>query len=119
MELELTQGVIDRLVDYQLGFQYHEDGPLLRGQISCMEITGEGDERRLIVHFLWLAKQGDVMWEETDPQEYEVYLGVATVSDKGNGLIIITSETEGFVTLCPPGNSTLKWSQVRKLQLAA
>lgn len=119
--MELTQGAIDRFVGGQLEVQNENEGYLYRGEITSLEITGEGDERVLVVNFRWFAKMGeDYKWLVSEPKPYSISLMIYGVSDIGDGRLCLISSIIGEVTvLFPPGGSKLDPAKVRGLVLSS
>lgn len=112
--------VIERFVGGQLEVQNRNEDYLYRGEISSIELDGEGDSLKLVVGLAWFAKmEMDFQWHVVEPTPYEIGMLIYSVSVVSDGRLFLSSWITGEnTTLFPPGDSRLKPEQVQGLVLA-
>ena len=105
--------VFSGYVGGQLEVQNPGEGYLYRGEISSVEVVGDGQDCEVTVNFNWLAKFSDGRWVKTDPTEWQASTPIYSLSEIGQGRLCMTSQITGeLAVFFPVGGSQLQREKV-------
>ena len=121
--MQLTQEVAASYKGGQIEVQNPDEEYIYRGEIATITVQDEGEDATLKVTFNWMAKGEGFpplpsRWVNDDRLTYDAILMIYTITDIGDGRIMLTSFIIGeTVVLFSPDGSKLDPSRVEGLNL--
>lgn len=121
--MELTPEIAARYAGGQLEVQNASEGYLYRGEIATATVEGNGSDATFKATLAWNAKGEGYppfpeRWVNNTKLTYGASLSIYSVSDIGDGRILLQSSIVGeTTTLFPPDGSKLDPSEVVGLKL--